>query len=105
MRLSGTSKDKIIIAATLPATLSHWRLVDSVWVKDFRRTGVICRRARRPRSYVVDMESGVQIEGNRKMLVKQTPSRVPDSYDESYEFPPILENPETSDQPNSEALQ
>ncbi|KAL1482442.1 hypothetical protein MTO96_033794, partial [Rhipicephalus appendiculatus] len=51
------------------------------------------------------MESGVQIERNRKMLVKQTPSRVPDSYDESYEFPPSLENPETSDQPNSQALQ
>ncbi|KAL1472732.1 hypothetical protein MTO96_022854 [Rhipicephalus appendiculatus] len=78
---------------------------DSVWVKDFRRTGIICRRARRPRSYVVDIESGVQIECNRKMLVKQTPSRVPDSYDESYEFPPSLENPETSDQPNSQALQ
>ncbi|KAL1482740.1 hypothetical protein MTO96_033583 [Rhipicephalus appendiculatus] len=78
---------------------------DTFWVKDFRRKGIICRRARRPRSYVVDMESGVQMERNRKMLVKQAPSRVPDSYDESYEFLPNLENPETSDQPNSQALQ
>ncbi|KAL1484911.1 hypothetical protein MTO96_032296 [Rhipicephalus appendiculatus] len=51
------------------------------------------------------MESGVQIERNRKMLVKQPPSRVPDSYDESCEFSPSLENLETSDQTNSQALQ
>ncbi|KAL1469990.1 hypothetical protein MTO96_004609 [Rhipicephalus appendiculatus] len=80
MRLSATSKDKIIIAAMLPATLSHRRLVtapgDTVGVKDFRRKGAICQRARPPPSYVVDIENGVQIERNRKMLVKQTPSRV-----------------------------
>ncbi|KAL1466947.1 hypothetical protein MTO96_000547 [Rhipicephalus appendiculatus] len=78
---------------------------DTVWVKNFRRKGIICQRARRPRSYLVDMKSGVQRERNRKLLVKQTSSRIPDSYDESYEFPPSLENPETSDQPNSQALQ
>ncbi|KAH8026483.1 hypothetical protein HPB51_020975 [Rhipicephalus microplus] len=61
---------------------------------------VICQQARRPRSCVVEMENGVQIERNRKMLVKQTPSRVPDTYDESNEFPPSLENPETSEQPS-----
>ncbi|XP_072145455.1 uncharacterized protein [Dermacentor andersoni] len=77
---------------------------DSVWVKDCRREGVICQRAKRPRSYVVALESGIQIERNRKFLVKQAPSRIPDSYNETYEFPPSLENAEVSDQPNFQAL-
>ncbi|XP_075532708.1 uncharacterized protein LOC142565956 [Dermacentor variabilis] len=74
---------------------------DSVWVKDCRREDVICQRAKRPRSYVVALESGIQIERNRKFLVKQELSRIPDSYNETYEFPPSLENAEVGDQPTS----
>ncbi|KAL1458896.1 hypothetical protein MTO96_027619 [Rhipicephalus appendiculatus] len=86
MWLSGTSNEKIIIAATLPATLSHWHLVTPSGSRTSGGKASSVGGARRPRSYVVDMESGIQTERNKKMLVKQTRSTVPDSYDESYEF-------------------
>ncbi|KAL1480588.1 hypothetical protein MTO96_034696 [Rhipicephalus appendiculatus] len=51
-----------IIPPLLPGT--------SVWVNDCKAAGVVIRNAKRPRSYVVRMYSGVQIERNRRALVR-----------------------------------
>ncbi|XP_077503188.1 uncharacterized protein LOC144113757 [Amblyomma americanum] len=67
---------------------------DSVWVKDYRRKGVVLQRAKRPRSYIVVLESGGQIERNRRALIKQAPNRGSDSKDGEYEFLSSLDGTE-----------
>ncbi|KAL1427421.1 hypothetical protein MTO96_017473 [Rhipicephalus appendiculatus] len=63
----------------------------SVWVNDCQAAGVVIRNAKRPRSYVVIMDSGVQIERNRRALVRlEQKARDEDG---SYDFPQGISPP------------
>ncbi|KAL1477604.1 hypothetical protein MTO96_035603 [Rhipicephalus appendiculatus] len=63
----------------------------SVWVNDCKAAGVVIRSANRPRSYVIRMGSGAQIERNRRALVRL--EHKAHDEDGSYDFPQGISSP------------
>lgn len=63
---------------------------DQVWVKDCKEAATVLRPANRPRSYVLRMPSGSELEQNRRFLVYLKPN------EGSYDIPGGVDSPTTS---------